>query len=110
MLIKTIDLICISEGAKALKQKTVLFKNNMLYGLDNINGYLIYTSLVGKIQDDFSYDQGIIINQIILSILIYQSYLLKTQQVYMVNTQVQLNLKKESNLRTIMKKEFRLQV
>lgn len=63
MLIKTIDLICISEGAKALKQKTVLFKNNMLYGLDNINGYLIYTSLVGKIQDDFSYDQGIIINQ-----------------------------------------------
>ena len=45
MLIKTIDLICISEGAKALKQKTVLFKNNMLYGLDNINGYLIYTSI-----------------------------------------------------------------
>ena len=79
MLIKTIDLICISEGAKALKQKTVLFKNNMLYGLDNINGYLIYTSLVGKLQDDFSYDQGIIINQrelssFIKSILQYRIY------------------------------------
>lgn len=70
MLIKTIDLICISEGAKALKQKTVLFKNNMLYGLDNINGYLIYTSLVGKLQDDFSYDSGIIINQRELSAFI----------------------------------------
>lgn len=44
MTIKTVDLIEISNAAKALKQKEFLLKDCILYGVDNIQNYLIHTN------------------------------------------------------------------
>ena len=64
---KTVDLVTINDAAKALKQKTVMFYHNCLFGLDNIDGYLIYTNLTQLLQDDFSYNNGIIFDSKLLS-------------------------------------------
>ncbi len=64
---KTVDLVTINDAAKALKQKTVMFYHNYLFGLDNIDGYLIYTNLTQLLQDDFSYNNGIIFDSKLLS-------------------------------------------
>ena len=44
MIISTIDLLSINKAAKAIKQKQIIFYNDQIYGLDNLNNYLIHSS------------------------------------------------------------------
>ena len=43
--ITTTELIYLNEAAKALKQKSFQIYNNYIVGLDNIDSYIIYTTL-----------------------------------------------------------------
>ena len=62
MQLKTIDLVAISEAAKALKQKDFIYYNGNLYGLDNIEGYLIYMDISNYISPEFFNLNGIAFN------------------------------------------------
>lgn len=44
-MITTTELIYLNEAAKALKQKSFQIYNNYIVGLDNIDSYIIYTTL-----------------------------------------------------------------
>lgn len=63
MNIKTVDLITINEAAKALKQKKFIYNNGYLYGIDNIDGYIVYTRVADYLHIDYDdYFNGIIMD------------------------------------------------
>ena len=62
MNITVVDLVTINNVAKAMKQKTVIIYNNCLYGLDNIDGYLIYSNMNDMLHDKYNNFNGIVID------------------------------------------------
>lgn len=62
MILKTVDLITIGEASKALKQKNFIYYNGYLYGLDNIDGYLVYVWILDDLHDKCNEFNGMIFN------------------------------------------------
>lgn len=62
MNITVVDLVTINNVAKAMKQKTVIIYNNCLYGLDNIDGCLIYSNMNDMLHDKYNNFNGIVID------------------------------------------------